>query len=141
MFPAFVHAWFSFSVLAQYSVDWATIDGGGGTSTGGVYTLSGTIGQPDAGRMSGGNLSFDGVFWGIFAAVQTPGASLLSVSRPNNIVIVQWQQIAGWNLVQNTNVATPVVSWILSSGVSSAGETKYLDLTNPPGNLYFRLKQ
>ena len=37
--------------LAQtYSIDWYTIDGGGGTSTGGVYSVSGTIGQPDAGR-------------------------------------------------------------------------------------------
>jgi len=38
---------------AQYSIDWYTIDGGGGTSTGTsgtgtVYSLSGTIGQPDA---------------------------------------------------------------------------------------------
>ena len=37
----------------SYSIDWSTIDGGGGTSTGGVYTVSGTIGQPDAGTMSG----------------------------------------------------------------------------------------
>jgi hypothetical protein len=37
-------------VMAQnYSIDWFTIDGGGGTSTGGVYSVSGTIGQPDAG--------------------------------------------------------------------------------------------
>ena len=44
------------SVAAQtYALDWSTIDGGGGTSTGGVYAVSGTIGQPDAGRMSGGN--------------------------------------------------------------------------------------
>ena len=33
----------------NYSIDWFTIDGGGGTSTGGVYAVSGTIGQPDAG--------------------------------------------------------------------------------------------
>lgn len=41
------------AAVAQYSIDWYTIDGGGGTSTGvsgtGVtYSLSGTIGQPDA---------------------------------------------------------------------------------------------
>ena len=29
------------------------IDGGGGTSTGGVYSVSGTIGRPDAAAMSG----------------------------------------------------------------------------------------
>ncbi len=125
----------------SYSIDWSTIDGGGGTSTGGVYSVSGTIGQPDAGKMSGGNYTVDGGFWGIIAAVQTPGAPLLSVSRSSNVVTVQWQQVAGWNLIQNANVATPVASWGTSSGITSANGTNYLNLTNPPGNLYFRLKQ
>ena len=30
----------------DYVLDWYTIDGGGGMSTGGDYSLSGTIGQP-----------------------------------------------------------------------------------------------
>ena len=58
----------------NFTIDWFTIDGGGGTSTGGVYSVSGTIGQPDAGTMSAGNYSLVGGFWGIVAAVQTPGA-------------------------------------------------------------------
>ena len=33
----------------QYSIDWYKVAGGGGTSTGGVYAVSGTIGQHDAG--------------------------------------------------------------------------------------------
>jgi hypothetical protein len=33
-----------------------------GTSTGRVYSVSGTIGQPDAGKMSGGNYTLDGGF-------------------------------------------------------------------------------
>lgn len=33
---------------AQYRIDWYTVDGGGGTSSGGAYTLTGTIGQADA---------------------------------------------------------------------------------------------
>jgi hypothetical protein len=37
-----------FAAQAQYRIDWYTVDGGGGTSTGGPYSLSGTIGQPDA---------------------------------------------------------------------------------------------
>ena len=39
----------------SYSIDWYKVSGGGGTSTGGVFSVSGTIGQPDAGKMSGGN--------------------------------------------------------------------------------------
>ena len=38
----------------NFAVSWWTVDGGGGTSTGGVYSVSGTVGQPDAGMMSGG---------------------------------------------------------------------------------------
>src|SRR6266480_3770721 len=74
-----------------YTIDWFTIDGGGGTSTGGVYAVSGTIGQPDAGHMSGGNFSLDGGFWSIIAAVQTPGAPTLRVVRSStNTVIIAW---------------------------------------------------
>ena len=41
---------FALNASAQsYAIDWHTIDGGGGTSTGGVYAVSGTIGQHDAG--------------------------------------------------------------------------------------------
>ena len=32
----------------SYSIDWWKVAGGGGTSTGGAYQISGTIGQPDA---------------------------------------------------------------------------------------------
>ena len=40
----------------QYSIDWHKIAGGGGTSTNGQFTLSGTIGQSDAGGASSGVL-------------------------------------------------------------------------------------
>ena len=41
-----------------------TIDGGGVMrSTGGDLELSGTIGQPDAGSMTGGGFSLTGGFW------------------------------------------------------------------------------
>src|SRR5688572_18891135 len=63
----------------NYTIDWHTIDGGGGTSTGGVYSVSGTIGQPDAGTMSGGSYSLAGGFWSFISTIQTPDAPLLSI--------------------------------------------------------------
>jgi len=48
------------TATAQYQIDWYKIAGGGGTSTGGVYSVSGTIGQPDASTMSGGNYTLQG---------------------------------------------------------------------------------
>jgi hypothetical protein len=45
-------------------LSWSTIDGGGGTSSGGTFTLTGTIGQPDAGAMAGGVFQIAGGFLG-----------------------------------------------------------------------------
>lgn len=47
-----------------YDLPWHTMDGGGHTfSTGGGYALGGTIGQPDAGLLKGGNYTLAGGFW------------------------------------------------------------------------------
>ena len=73
---------FQLSAFSQsYSIDWSTLDGGGGTSTGGVYSVTGTIGQPDAGGpMTNGQYSVIGGFWASAsflrsASVFTGGAS------------------------------------------------------------------
>ncbi len=48
----------------DYDLSWNTIDGGGFTfSSGGEYTLGGTIAQPDAGLMTGGDYTILGGFW------------------------------------------------------------------------------
>jgi hypothetical protein len=47
----------------NYDLSWSTIDGGGGSSIGGSYSLSGTIGQPDATVSSGGSYALNGGFW------------------------------------------------------------------------------
>ena len=66
----------TFAALAQaagnnFECNWHTIDAGGGTSTGGApgneFQLSGTIGQHDAGEMTGSNFSLTGGFWAIGA--------------------------------------------------------------------------
>jgi hypothetical protein len=47
-----------------YDLTWSTVDGGGYTwSEGGGYSLGGTIGQPDAGVLSGGGYILAGGFW------------------------------------------------------------------------------
>jgi hypothetical protein len=56
-------------VLAQsgggYDLSRSTVDGGGSTfSSGGIYSLGGTAGQPDAGMMAGGVYTLGGGFWG-----------------------------------------------------------------------------
>jgi hypothetical protein len=59
-----------------FDIPWHTVDGGGGTSTGGAFTLSGTIGQHDAGPstgpMTGGSFSLTGGFWAGVGDIDTP---------------------------------------------------------------------
>ena len=48
-----------------YDLSWSTVDGGGHTfSTGGDYSLGGTIGQPDPGLLTAGDYTLGGGFWG-----------------------------------------------------------------------------
>jgi len=52
------------SAPADFVLDWHTIDAGGSMRTaGGDFELSGTIGQPDAGGMTGGDYALAGGFW------------------------------------------------------------------------------
>ena len=53
------------TVVADFDIDWYTIDGGGEMfSTGNSFELSGTIGQPDAGlTLTGGTFELTGGFW------------------------------------------------------------------------------
>jgi hypothetical protein len=52
------------AIAQDFEITRSTVDGGGVMrSTGGDFELSGTIGQPDAGAMSGGEFDLTGGFW------------------------------------------------------------------------------
>ena len=130
-----------------YSIDWFTIDGGGGTSSGGGYSLSGTIGQPDAGTMSGGSFTLVGGFWSI-EVIQTPGAPLLTVARnlTTGAVTVSWTRPAqGWVLDETANMAAPpmAISWSPVSAASYQTNATHISVTipAPAGNRYYRLRR
>ncbi len=91
-----------------YSIDWYKIAGGGGTSTGGTYQVSGTIGQPDASSaMTGGNYSLTGGFWSLIAVMQTAGLPNLTLTfvGPHN-VMVSWPNTASCTLQTNNDLNT-----------------------------------
>jgi hypothetical protein len=51
--------------VTGYEVTWWTVDSGAGSSSGGNYSLSGTLGQPDAGTLAGGSYQVLGGYWGV----------------------------------------------------------------------------
>jgi len=124
----------------QYSIDWYKVAGGGGTSTGGVYSVSGTIGQHDAGGpMTGNGYALVGGFWALFA-VQTPGAPTLRIQLTStNTALVSWPSPStGFNLQVNTNLAT--TNWVAAPAPTDNGTIKYLIVSPPTGNRFYRLK-
>src|SRR5262249_54357960 len=112
-----------------------------GTSTGGVFSVSGTIGQPDAGHMSGGNFTLDGGFWGIIAAIQTPGAPLLSIFRTTtNNVVVSWPAPSSFSLQQNADLFTTNWAAVPTNSVTLVGTNNQVTVSPPTGNHFYRLK-
>ena len=61
----------------EWDLGWHSISGGGSTSIGGDrFVLSGTVGQPDAGDLSGGVYTLNGGFWAGTAAPGVGGSAI-----------------------------------------------------------------
>jgi hypothetical protein len=139
MFGLLLFALATAALAADYTINWFTVDGGGGTSTGGVYTVTGTIGQPDTGpTMTNAQYSVTGGFWAFAAAVQTPGAPLLRiVASGAGQATVSWEPAAsGWVLQETLSLSSP--AWTNSpSGatnpivVPATLPTKFYRLSKP----------
>jgi hypothetical protein len=128
----------------SYDLSWSTIDGGGGTSTSGQYSITGTIGQPDAsGPLTNGQYSVTGGFWALPIAVQTPGAPLLSIFRTTtNTVAVTWPSPStGWTLQQNTSSVSSVNWTNVTSGIQDDGTTRTLIVNPITGSRFYRLNK
>lgn len=103
----------AFAASAQYAIDWFTIDGGGGASSGGNYSINGTIGQPDAGAMNGGPYALVGGFWSGVDTVGVATRPQLSIRfGTGNTVVLSWPNPStGYVLQQTANMNGPVGDW------------------------------
>lgn len=133
---------FTLNVRGQpYSIDWYTIDGGGGSRSGGTYQLSGTIGQPDASAaLNGGSYSLIGGFWSLLSVVQTPGGPLLKILLTStNTAVVFWPSPStGFGLQQNANLST--TNWMTpAETVNDNGVSRFIIVSPPTGIRFYRL--
>jgi len=79
-----------------YDLSWSTVDGGGATSTtGGTFELGGTIGQPDAGRQTGGAFTLDGGFWGATTPICTTNPNYQAVSSTGATMVPATSYVPG----------------------------------------------
>jgi hypothetical protein len=114
-----------------------------GTSTGGVFSVSGTIGQAEAtanSALTGRNFSLTGGFWSLFAAQQTGFPTLCIRSAAPSTAVVFWQNTGSYTLQTNRNLAT--TNWADYGGsVSLINGTNNVTFAPAVGNLFFRLRQ
>jgi hypothetical protein len=125
----------------NYSINWFTIDGGGGASSGGAFTVSGTVGQPDAGQMSGGNFTVAGGFWGL-DLLERPR---LSIAHNNGLVRIAWPRPStGWLLDSAASLIAPMPpnAWspVLVQYQTNATEIS-VSVPSAPGYRFFRLRR
>ena len=121
-----------------YTVDWFTIDGGGGTSSGGAYSISGTAGQPDAGTLGGGSYNLVGGFWGIATVLQTAQAPFLSPERVGGSVRVFWPKPAAGFVLQQSSAVTGGWSQVVFPYTTNATEISIT--VSPTGERFYRLR-
>jgi hypothetical protein len=124
----------------NYDIDWFNIAGGGGTSAGGTYSVSGAVGQPDAsGAMTGGSYSVTSGFWSSITVVPTAGVPNLTIvlDGPNSVKIL-WPSAGSYALQQNSSLAG--AGWTTNRyAISTVNGTNSISITSPTGNLFFRL--
>ena len=123
----------------SYAIDRFTVAGGGGTSTNGPFSVSGTLGQHDAGgAMTNGQYSASGGFWVLPVAVQTQGAPQLTIvpAAPGQGTI-SWTPATPGFVLQETPGLAPS-NWVNSASgaanpvtVPTALPSKFYRLRKP----------
>jgi hypothetical protein len=126
---------FTGAAQAQYAIDWYTVDGGGGTSSGGSFTLSGTIGQPDAGTLSGGTYMLQGGFWPGLVIPSTGEAPTLFIQFAGANVVISWAPgTPGFALEQADSLGAlwaPGPAGNPTSPIAPSGTAKFYRLKKP----------
>lgn len=117
-----------------------------GTSTAGVYTLTGSI-QPSAARVHSSDFTIDTGSWSFVAVIQDPGAPVLSVRMTQtNTFLASWPMAStGFELAASSEITSanwPKVN--VPSCVVVMGENrieKHVVLPTPVGKKFYRLQK
>ena len=125
---------------AQFTLDWFTLDGGGGASAGGGFTLTGTIGQPDAAASSGGGYSVQGGFWSASLAPFTNSPALRIELTGANVLLTWPHPSTGFQLEKTLNLTAPQWTNVNTAPVQSGPEWQVLQSVTP-GAHFYRLRR
>ncbi len=135
---------FTAAVFGQtLSIDWHTIDGGGGASSGGVFAISGTLGQPDANSqpMTNGTFSLTGGFWSLFAVQMSDAPLLTLVLTSADSALVSWPVTAlSFQLQENMDLTLTDAWAAVTQPAVTNGAQFSVTVPAGTGQKFFRLK-
>lgn len=131
------------AVAQGYSITSSVLAGGGGTSSGGAYAVTGTIAQHAAHTAStNGAYSIAGGFFSQYYALQQIGAPRLII-RPAgaNVQLVWAANVPGWVLQSNTDNLSSS-GWFDVIGTPTVfGAEQLFEFTTAVGRAFFRLRK
>jgi len=127
----------------SYSITSRAIAGGGGTSSGGQYAVTGAIAQHDANNAStGGTYSLSGGFLAQYMALQQTGAPKVTIRGVGaNVQVVWGANVPGWKLQANSSDLA-AANWLDVVGTPTvSGPEQYLQFAAGSGRVFFRLRK
>jgi len=126
---------------AEYAVDWFKISAGGGTSLGGDFSMSGTVGQSDVGTMDGGDYALQGGFWGLTPRAPAPSRPVLSVvPTGTNTVVLSWPSLSIQFVLEESGRVNPGVWTAVDAAPFRAGARWLAVVPRSAGSKFYRLR-
>lgn len=122
---------------AQYTIDWFTMDGGGGSGAVGSYQIAGTIGQPDVVTGNAGPFTFIGGFW---SHPNEPLPTLRIFLAAQNIVLAWPNPSTGFEL-QASPALLPTDWKFVDAPPTIVGSEKQVLWGSKAGTYFFRLRR
>ena len=125
------------SARAQFSIDWHTMDGGGGSGAAGSFEMHGTLGQPDVASGAAGNVVFAGGYWSL---LDEP-LPLLRIFRFNRDIVLAWPNPSpGFGLQTSPDLVAPSWTAVAIEPVK-VGDELQVTWGPPDGQRFFRLSK
>ena len=120
---------------AQYTIDWQTMDAGGGSGTAGAFAMSGTLGQFDATTGAAGTVIFLGGYWSL---LDEP-LPLLRIFRNGANIVLAWPNPSpGFSLQESPDLLASTWTAVSIAPVKVGSELQ-VTWGPPVGRHFFRL--
>ena len=121
----------------------SVIGAGGGTSAGGAFSLTGTIGQSAVSASNGGAFSLESGFWSAFVVIQVEGAPRLSAVLSGGVITLSWpENPSGYQLESSASLSPGSADWSpMTQTPQLDGETLLISVPSTQGMTFFRLRR